>query len=184
MGAPGDGLVEALLESWDRNNTILINLLHAIPERAMDASAAEGSPTVAAVFMHVHYVRLVLVMENAPEAAAPLPAAEWQSEGDRARVAQMLTESAIIVRHAVMERMSAGRAMDRHYDHPILLLQHLIWHEGYHHGQIKIALKSAGHALDDHAAGRLTWRVWMNKTAQAALSTIKGSARVARRAGR
>ena len=54
--------------------------------------------------------------------------------------------------------------MDRHYDHPILMLQHLIWHEGYHHGQIKLALKMAGRAFDDEAIGPLTWDVWMEKT--------------------
>ena len=34
--------------------------------------------------------------------------------------------------------------MDLHYDHPILFLQHMLCHEGYHHGQIKRALKLAG----------------------------------------
>jgi hypothetical protein len=28
---PEPRLLEALLDSWDRNNTILVNLLHAIP---------------------------------------------------------------------------------------------------------------------------------------------------------
>ena len=31
----------------------------------------------------------------------------------------------------------------------ILLLQHMLWHEGYHHGQIKLALKVAGRPMDD-----------------------------------
>jgi uncharacterized damage-inducible protein DinB len=53
--------------------------------------------------------------------------------------------------------------MDRHYDHPILMLQHMIWHEGYHHGQIKLAMKAAGRALDDEAIGNVTWDVWMEK---------------------
>jgi hypothetical protein len=37
--------------------------------------------------------------------------------------------------------MEANQDMERHYDHPILFLQHMIWHEGYHHGQMKLALK-------------------------------------------
>jgi uncharacterized damage-inducible protein DinB len=53
--------------------------------------------------------------------------------------------------------------MELHYDHPILLLQHMLWHEGYHHGQMKLALKVAGRPLPDKEAGPLTWRVWMNK---------------------
>jgi uncharacterized damage-inducible protein DinB len=54
--------------------------------------------------------------------------------------------------------------MDIHYDHPILLLQHMIWHEGYHHGQIKLVLKFSGQPMSNEEAGPLTWRIWMNKT--------------------
>jgi len=54
--------------------------------------------------------------------------------------------------------------MDQHYDHPILLIQHMIWHEGYHHGQIKLALKLAGQPFDDEAIGSVTWDVWMART--------------------
>ena len=55
--------------------------------------------------------------------------------------------------------------MDQHFDHPILMLQRLIWHEGYHHGQIKLALKQAGQPFDDEAIGPVTWDVWMDKAA-------------------
>jgi len=40
----------------------------------------------------------------------------------------------------------------------------MIWHEGYHHGQIKLALKLAGRPITNEKAGPVTWRVWMNKT--------------------
>jgi uncharacterized damage-inducible protein DinB len=53
--------------------------------------------------------------------------------------------------------------MNLHYDHPILLLQHMIWHEGYHHGQIKLALKVAGHPITDEVAGPVTGGIWMRK---------------------
>src|SRR5258708_22372133 len=53
--------------------------------------------------------------------------------------------------------------MNLHYDHPILLLQHMLWHEGYHHGQIKLALKVAGRPLTDEEARPVTWDVWMRK---------------------
>ena len=56
----------------------------------------------------------------------------------------MLHESADAVRDAVRGRLLAGRQMDQHYDHPILFLQHFVWHEGYHHGQIQVALKAVG----------------------------------------
>jgi uncharacterized damage-inducible protein DinB len=54
--------------------------------------------------------------------------------------------------------------MELHFDHPLLMLQHMIWHEGYHHGQIKLVLKLAGMPISNQQAGPATWRVWMNKS--------------------
>ena len=159
-----DGLLDALLDSWDRNNTILVNLLRALPENGLDAKALDDSPSVARLFRHVIYVRLVFVSEDAPEFAAPVPMNEWELDHDRDRIAQMLNDSAAVVRSAVQGRLAAGRDMDRHYDHPILLLQHMVWHEGYHHGQIKLALKAAGTPFDDEEIGDVTWDVWMRKS--------------------
>ena len=123
----------------------------------------EGSPSVAQLFTHIHYVRLVFVSEDAPEFATNLPEEEWLVEHDRSRIAPLLNKSARVVRDAVRARVESGREMDMHYDHPLLLLQHMIWHEGYHHGQIKLALKAAGLPLSNEQAGPLTWRVWMRK---------------------
>lgn len=156
-------LLDALLDSWDRSNVILINLLRALPPSGLDARATAGSPTVAQLFTHIHYVRLVFVFEDAPERAVELPTEEWVDERNREQIATWLRSSGAAVREAVRGRIASGRPMDTHYDHPILLLQHMLWHEGYHHGQIKLALKMAGCPLSDDAAGPLTWRVWMNK---------------------
>jgi uncharacterized damage-inducible protein DinB len=156
-------LLEALLDSWDRNNTILLNLLRALPEGGMEARVMDGSPSVAELFTHIHYVRLVFISEDAPEFARDLPGEEWRGVRDPDRLAQMLNESAKAVRDAVKSRVERGQEMDLHYDHPILLLQHMIWHEGYHHGQIKLALKATGRPLTDQEAGRVTWQVWMRK---------------------
>jgi uncharacterized damage-inducible protein DinB len=156
-------LIEALLDSWDRSNTILVNLLRVLPEGGLEARAMEGSPSVGQMFTHIHYVRLVLVFENAPEFAAEPVGEEWREERDRERIAEMLNESARVVRDAVRSGILTGRAMSRHYDHPVLLMQHMLWHEGYHHGQIKLALKMSGCPLSDEKAGPATWDVWMRK---------------------
>jgi uncharacterized damage-inducible protein DinB len=160
---PNQRLLEVVLDSWDRNNTILLNILRALPEGALNAKAMEGSPSIAALFTHIHFVRLVFVLEDAPEFAKALPEEEWVVEHDPGRIAQMLNDSAKAVRDAVKSRVEGGRDMNVHYDHPILLLQHMIWHEGYHHGQIKLALKLAGRPITDEEAGPVTWDVWMRK---------------------
>jgi uncharacterized damage-inducible protein DinB len=156
-------LLDAVLDSWDRNNTILLNLLRALPEGGLEARAAADSPSVAEMFTHIHYVRMVFLSEDAPEFAKEMPYPEWMNERDAHRVAQMLSESAKSVRDAVRGRVESGRDMDLHYDHPILFLQHMIWHEGYHHGQIKLALKLTGRPMADEEAGPVTWGVWMGK---------------------
>jgi uncharacterized damage-inducible protein DinB len=160
-------VLDAILDSWDRNNTILVNLAGAIPASSLDIRPMDGSPSIRELFAHMHYVRLVFVEEDAPEFSRPRPEAEWHGGHDRERLTRMLNESAAVVRDAVKSRVESGRAMEVHYDHPILMLQHLIWHEGYHHGQIKLALKLAGAPLDNKAAGPISWRVWMNKTQDA-----------------
>ena len=122
----------------------------------------EDSPSVAEMFTHIHYVRLVFVSEDASEFARGVPRRVGRRKRPRPDRA-MLNESATVVRDAVKGRVETGRDMDLHYDHPILLLQHMIWHEGYHHGQIKLALKLAGRPIANEEAGPVTWGVWMRK---------------------
>ncbi len=157
-------LLDALLDSWDRNNTILVNLLRLLPEDALVVRALRGSPSIAQHFAHIHYVRLVFVQEDAPDFARELPVNEWAAEPDAARLVQQLTESAQAVRRAVKAKVEGRQEMNLHYDHPILLLQHMIWHEGYHHGQIKLTLKLIARSLPDGQVGPATWGVWMRKS--------------------
>src|SRR5882724_13425683 len=114
-------LLEVLLDSWDRNNTILVNLLRCLPEGGLEARAMQGSPSVAEMFTHIHFVRLVFVYEDAPEFARSLPEKEWLAERDRERIAEMLNESATVVREAVKSRLATRRQMNIHYDHPLLM---------------------------------------------------------------
>ncbi len=162
-GARDLDLLEALLDSWDRNNAIMLNLLRALPEGGLEVKAMESSPSVAQQFAHIHHERLVSVSEEAPEFGRKLPEEEWTAERDRDRIAQMLNDSAKAVRDAVRGRVLGGRDLELNYDHPIQLLQLLLWHEGYHHGQIKLALKLAGHPIPDEDAGPFTWDVWRGK---------------------
>jgi uncharacterized damage-inducible protein DinB len=160
---PDERFLEVLLDSWDRNNKILLNVLRALPEGGLDARATEQSPSIAELFSHIYFVRLVLIFENAPEFARTLPEEEWVAERDKKRIAEMLIDSAKVVRDAVKNRVVSGRQMDLHYDHPVLLLQHLMWHEGYHQGQMKLGLKVAGRTITDSEVGPMTWGVWMRK---------------------
>ena len=163
-GGPDQRLLEALLDSWDRNNTILVNLLRALPEGGAGDQGDGGQPIRrGAVHTHPLCTTRVRFRGRPRVRQKTCPRKSGSSERDRGRIAQMLNDSAKVVRDAVKSRVESGRDMNLHYDHPILLLQHMIWHEGYHHGQIKLALKLAGRPMTDEEAGPVTWRVWMRK---------------------
>src|ERR1700760_1530560 len=131
MSKTDDGnLLEALLDSWDRNNTILVNLLRAVPEggleaRAVNSGKTSGSMTVAEMFLHIHGSRQFVLSEDAPEFALEPLKQGWRETRDRDRIAQMLNDSARAVRAAVKNRVETGKEMLVRYDHPILLLQHM-----------------------------------------------------------
>ncbi len=163
-GASDNNLLEIILDSWDRNNLILINLLRALPAGGLQARVASSSPSVAEMFTHIHYVRLIFLSEDAPEFAGQPPPREWLNEANPDLIAEELERSAKAVRDAVQSLIRSGENMRLHYDHPLLYLQHMIWHEGYHHGQIKLALKLTGRPLEDEEIGPLTWDIWLDKT--------------------
>lgn len=160
-------LLRVILDSWDRNNRIMVNLLRALPPGGHAARVTPTSPSVAELFAHVVYVRLIFVFESAPEWSPTDTPDGWLSETDPERLAAGLDSSARAVRDAVENRLQQGRPLEQHYDHPLLFLQHMIWHEGYHHGQIKLALKLNGHTLQDDEIGPLTWDLWIEKTGAA-----------------
>lgn len=166
---PNQNLLEALLDSWGRNNTILLNLLHALPEGGLEARAMEGSPTIAALFTHIRDVRLFFVSQTAPEFTGDLPelfrqeGQGWQAERDPHRIEQMLGGSAKAVHDSVKSRVNTGQALKGSnvaYDHPVLLLQHMLWHEGYHVGQMMLALKAIGHPMSEEQTLPVMWNVW------------------------
>jgi hypothetical protein len=110
------------MESWDRNNVVMINVLRAIADGALGARAMVSSPTVDEMLAHMHHERIISVFENAPEYAGQVPEVEWSPERDAHRNAQLLSESGKRVRDAGKGRVEAGQALDRDFAHPSQLL--------------------------------------------------------------
>lgn len=160
-----DSVVEALLDSFQRNNAILLNLLRALPEGGLAARAMEGSPSVGEQFAHIQNTRLFWLQQIAPEFAEGLPPLFYQDPDDRPAegIVQALEESARAICKAVKHRLEAGQPMQSEharYDHPVLFLQHMLWHEGYHVGQIKLALKRMGYVMPEALEEQAIWSLW------------------------
>jgi uncharacterized damage-inducible protein DinB len=164
-----DSVLEALLDSFQRNNTILLNLLRTLPEGGMDAKAIEGSQSVGVQFSHIQNTRLFWLQQVAPEFGEGLIQLFRQDGDDRIaerdpqRIEEALRASAQAVCDAVKDRLESGQPMKgKHasYDHPALFLQHMLWHEGYHVGQMKLALKRMGYVLPEALEEQAIWSLW------------------------
>ncbi len=162
-------ILEAILDAWKRSNTILTNLLEALPEDGLEASPMAGSMPVAAQFAHIQNTRLFWLKQVAPEFAAGVTqlfrndGEERIAERDPRRIAQALNEGAQAIGDAVVGRLETGQPMKSEhatYDHPVLLLAHMLWHEGYHVGQIKLALKAMGYVMSDEVEEKTIWSLW------------------------
>ena len=55
--APHQRLLEAQQDSFDRDQAISL-MLRALPDGELETKAMESSPSIAALFTHIHYVRL------------------------------------------------------------------------------------------------------------------------------
>jgi uncharacterized damage-inducible protein DinB len=172
LNTPDHSLLEALIDSWNRNNTILNNLLHAMPEGGLEAKALEGSPSIAVQFSHIQRTRLFFISQTAPEFAKDLPSLfrqegeDWFAERDPQRIAKALNESAKAVGEAVKRGVETGQELkgtNVAYEHPILFLQHMLWHEGYHVGQMMLALKAMGRPMTDPETEPVMWGVWRHE---------------------
>jgi uncharacterized damage-inducible protein DinB len=159
-------LLEALLESWDRNNTILINLIKSLPEGSLDLRPSETSWPVAVHLSHIHELRLFWLGQTAPEFAQGVSSLfrvdgdNWIAQRDLGKVMAGLEASHKAVRDAVKTHIEADTATLGPYSHPVHFLQHMFWHEGYHYGQLMLALKSLKYATSDEWQEENIWNVW------------------------
>ena len=91
----------------------------------------KSSPSVAQMLTHIHYVRLIFVLEDAPEFAREVPKEEWLDERDPDRIAQIFIEQFAVRREgnrpdtqrvAPQDRLAPGGQVPKHVlDRPSLI---------------------------------------------------------------
>lgn len=158
---------DAVLEAWRRNSAVFANLVRALPEGGLDARDAGGQWTVAHHLAEIHGTHVYWLGRVAPEFAEGLEYLHTDDEGgesftperDRERILSVHAQAADAVERAVRTRLEAGQPLEGVYAHPENFLQHMMWHDAYHIGQIMLALKHSGLRLDDDLANDLIWKV-------------------------
>lgn len=157
---------DALLESWRRQCQIVQNITLLVTPQTLSAAAAPGESSVAGHLAHIHSVRRYWHMKAAhlEEPVGPslftVSGDDWVPSHDIAEIQTRLYESERLVGDWVKAQLEAGAPPIGHYDHPVLYLQHIVWHEGWHCGAILLALRLNGVEPSEEWECEKIWDLW------------------------
>lgn len=165
-------IAEALLDSWDRQCRIVTSVATLINEENRHVKPSEDGMGLDGQLAHMHSVRKFFLSQVAPEQAASLITAYSDDQGtplaDLDAIKACLTASGDAVRAAVKEGLENGCApmSSEHvtYDNPVLLMQHMVWHDGWHTGLIFLALRLNGQEPQEEWEEPNVWGLWRTET--------------------
>jgi uncharacterized damage-inducible protein DinB len=134
-----------IVESWQIHNRVNLYLLEAIDPDALTRSLNEMGRTVAALFAHMHNVRLMWLK---PAAASLLDGLDkLEDDATRPQIDRALKQSGDAVAKLLEQSAATGKV--KSFKRGVVpFLGYLIAHESHHRGQIGWILKYTGHPLD------------------------------------
>ena len=137
-----------LLDTWEIHNRINLYLLDSIePEHLQSQSVSKGR-SVGEQFAHLHNVRLMWLKVAAPELLKGLNKLEKTEARNKSVLNRSLAASAAAIRAVLEKALAADGKIKGFKPHAAAFLGYLISHESHHRGQILLALKQSGHAVD------------------------------------
>jgi uncharacterized damage-inducible protein DinB len=164
-------ITQALLDSWDRQCRIVNSVTTLIDEGNRNAKPSEDGMSLDRQLAHMHSVRRFFLSQVAPEQAAGLTSAYADEQGtplaDLDAIKACLVASGNAVREAVRLGLEKGGPMSSEhvtYDNPVVLLQHMVWHDGWHVGLIFLALRLNGQEPPEEWEEPNVWGLWRTET--------------------
>lgn len=141
-------LLTPLLESWNRQSSIVKAVAGLINEENCERTPSSDGRSLKFHLAHIHNVRYEWIGHLDEELQGSLSSAmekDWVTPiEDLNQIKSYLNQSSTAVETAVRNAITAGRTKCGGYDHPVFFLQHMIWHEGWHIGLIFLGLRLAG----------------------------------------
>lgn len=165
-------VAEALLESWDRQCRIVNAVASLVTEENRHAKPSEDGWSLDKQLAHMHNTRKFWLSHVAPERVAALGRAYADDEGtpiaDLGAIKEFLKASGEAVGEAVKQALAKGLAPIKSenvtYDNPVLFLQHMVWHDGWHVGLIFLALRLNGQEPPEEWEEPNVWGQWRTET--------------------
>ena len=164
-------LTEALLDSWDRQCRIVQAVASLIDDSNRHIKPSEDGWGVDQHLAHMHGTRKYFLSQVSPAHAANLQSSYRDTQGtpleDLDSVKDCLSASGIAVREAVRAALISGGPMSGGhavYENPVLFLQHMVWHDGWHVGLIFLALRLNGQEPTEEWEEPNVWGLWRTET--------------------
>ena len=161
-------VTEALLDSWDRQCLIVSAVAEKIDNSNRHFKPSEDGMSLDAQLAHMHSVRKFFLSQVAMEHAEGLATSYADKEGtpiaNLDAIKANLKASGFAVREAVRDGLNkgCGSMSSEHvtYDNPVLLMQHMVWHDGWHVGLIFLALRLNGQEPGEDWEEPNVWGHW------------------------
>ncbi len=164
-------LTHALLDSWDRQCQIVNSVATLIDEDNRHIQPSEDGWPIDRHLAHMHGVRRFFLSQVAPEHASSLISASADNQGtpldDLDAIKACLKASEHAVRNTVEDALKSGGPMKSEnvtYDNPVLFLQHMVWHDGWHIGLIFLALRLNGQEPLEEWEEPNVWGHWRTES--------------------
>ena len=144
------------LESWDIHNRINLYLLDSIDAANLNSTLSSKGRNAGEQFAHIHNVRLMWLKVSAPDLFKGLNKIEKDDALDKKLLSSSITKSAKAIRGLLEKAFASDGRVKNFKPHAAAFLAYLISHESHHRGQILLALKQSGHAVDK----KLQYGIW------------------------
>jgi uncharacterized damage-inducible protein DinB len=156
-------VTEALLESWNRQSRMVAAVASLVNQENRHVKPSPDGEGLDHHLAHIHKVRQYFLSQVAPVKGDALPTVfqnHWENPiYDLDAIKSALNLSAATVREVVEESLSSGSDLAG-YDHPVIFLQHLVWHEGWHVGLLILGLRLNGQEPTEEWEEANIWGVW------------------------
>ena len=146
--------MKELIETFPIHNRINLYLLTAVNEPVLDDQSSSKGRNVGEQFAHMHQVRLMWLKVAAPGLLDGLAVVE------KSNLTKNILEFALIKSGEAIEKLPEQSAetgrIKGFKPHATAFAGCLISHESHHRGQIMLALKQSGHAVDK----KIQYGIW------------------------